>query len=167
MAKMTITNKHKALIHVAKAQVSMTETEYRDLLGGLGVTSCKDLDRPGFDQMMQHFEKLGFKARSREQGAASRDPGYAQATPGKAGRKRPRVNVPDPGFALRATPGKGKERLMGKIRALVSDLKLSWSYADGVAKRMFKIQFVEWCDPEQLHKVVAALMYHQKRRLSG
>ena len=57
----------------------------------------------------------------------------------------------------------GKEALIGKIAAILGDCKLSWSYADGVAKRMFKIEFVQWCDAEQLHKVVAALMYHKKR----
>jgi phage gp16-like protein len=36
-----------------------------------------------------------------------------------------------------------------------------------MAKKMFKIDRVDWCKPDQLHKIVAALSYHQKRKTGG
>ena len=34
---------------------------------------------------------------------------------------------------------------------------------DGMALRMFKVERVEWLDPQQLQKVVAALTYDARR----
>ncbi len=56
-----------------------------------------------------------------------------------------------------------KKPLIGKIGAILADTKRPWSYADGIAKQMFKIQFVEWCSQVQLRKVVAALSIDQRR----
>ena len=54
--------------------------------------------------------------------------------------------------------------LVSKIHAILNELDLSEKYADGMAQRMFKLQTYKWCSPSQLHKLVAALSYHQKRR---
>lgn len=51
-----------------------------------------------------------------------------------------------------------------KIGALLADMKLSWSYANGIAKQMFKKQRVQWCDTTQLRAVVAALSKEQAKR---
>jgi phage gp16-like protein len=53
--------------------------------------------------------------------------------------------------------------LLHKIEAIILDMGLSWAYADGMAVRMFKVQKVAWCNARQLHKLAAALVYHQKR----
>lgn len=51
-----------------------------------------------------------------------------------------------------------------KIGALLADMKLPWSYANGIAKQMFKKQRVQWCEAEQLRAVVAALSKEQTKR---
>jgi len=51
-----------------------------------------------------------------------------------------------------------------KIGALLADMKLSWSYANGIAKQMFKKQRVQWCEADQLRAVVAALAKEQTKR---
>lgn len=53
--------------------------------------------------------------------------------------------------------------LVGKIGAQLTDMALPWEYAHGIAQHMFKIEKVEWCSPEQLRKIVAALAYKQKK----
>ncbi len=127
-----ISNKKKALIHVAKAKVGMSETEYRDMLAGVGVTSSKNLNQAKFDKVMAHFKKLGFKSRKRAQKPIG--------------------------------PISSKDRLLKKIDAILADLGLKRGYVDAIARNMFGIDVVSWCDANQLHKIVAALMYHQKRR---
>lgn len=124
-----IDNNKKAVIHIAKAQTGMTDIEYRDMLGGFGVASSKDLTSPKFDLVMKHFEKLGFK------------------------RKKSKSRK----------PVSSKARLLRKITALSAELGLDHKYADGIARKMFKICLCAWCDAEQLRKIVAALMYHKKR----
>lgn len=37
------------------------------------------------------------------------------------------------------------------------------AYGDGMAKQMFGIARVQWCDPDQLRKISAALTYQQQR----
>ncbi|MBP9100499.1 MAG: regulatory protein GemA [Nitrosomonas sp.] len=51
-----------------------------------------------------------------------------------------------------------------KIGALLADMKLSWNYAHGIAKQMFKKQRVQWCEADQLRAVVAALAKEQTKR---
>ena len=56
-----------------------------------------------------------------------------------------------------------KGRLLKKIEALLAEAGRPWKYAHGMARRMFTIERVQWCEPFQLHKIVAALIYDAKR----
>ncbi|MDY7035549.1 MAG: regulatory protein GemA [Thermodesulfobacteriota bacterium] len=63
---MGLNNKQKAILHVAKGKLALTEDEYRDVLENYGGTrSSKDLDYQGFRAVMKHFERCGFKGRDR------------------------------------------------------------------------------------------------------
>lgn len=58
---MTISNRQKALLHVAKAKLGLDEAEYRSILAELaGVTSSAELDQDGFNLTMAFFEWKGF-----------------------------------------------------------------------------------------------------------
>lgn len=131
-----INNKKKALIHVAKAKVGMSEVEYRDMLAGVGVTSSTDLNFAKFEMVMKHFEKMGFTRASPK--------GYA----GQA----------------RKVPVSSKDRLLGKIDAIRADMGLQRGYVDAIARNMFGVDVYAWCNAHQLHKIVAALSYHQGRK---
>ena len=53
-----------ALIHAAKAEVKMTEDNYRIVLKSrFNVTTSKDLTFPQFKVLMEIFEKLGYKSK--------------------------------------------------------------------------------------------------------
>lgn len=127
-----INNKQKALIHIAKQQTGMSDEEYKDLLGGFGVASSKDLTHGKFDAVMRHFKGMGFKQK-----------------PGKPYKK--------------LHPIGSKERLLYKIEKQMTEMNLSWKYVDGMAKKMFGVDRAMWCVPQQLHRIVAALTYHQQR----
>lgn len=51
-----------------------------------------------------------------------------------------------------------------KIAALLRDGGYPDSYADGIAKKMFGIDSVKFCQPDQLRKIIAALTYNQRRQ---
>lgn len=55
-----------------------------------------------------------------------------------------------------------KQAQIDKIEALIADMSLSWAYADGLAKRMYKRDKVQWCDAKQLQGIIAALVNKQK-----
>lgn len=60
-----------------------------------------------------------------------------------------------------------KKPLIGKIGALLADMKLPWSYAEGIAKQMYKRTKLEWCSPQELSSIVAALVKKQQADARG
>jgi phage gp16-like protein len=60
-----LSNKQKAVIHLARQRTGLSDLEYRDLLSGFGASSCTELTQRQFDQIMRHFVKLGFESRSK------------------------------------------------------------------------------------------------------
>ena len=59
--KMGVTTGQLALIHVAKKELGLSDEDYRAILGQYGVSSSKDLTMAGFEQVMEHMGRLGFK----------------------------------------------------------------------------------------------------------
>lgn len=56
-----------------------------------------------------------------------------------------------------------KAPLGKKISAMRYQNKLSWNYIHAIAKRMFGIDRVQFCDVNQLRAIVSALSVQQKR----
>lgn len=54
--------------------------------------------------------------------------------------------------------------MVGKIAAILAEGNLSWAYAYGTAKKMFDADRIEWLHTGQMHKLVAALIFDQRRR---
>ncbi|MGE4539233.1 MAG: gp16 family protein [Desulfovibrio sp.] len=52
---------------------------------------------------------------------------------------------------------------INKIEALLAEAKRPWSYAGGIAKRMFGVEKLEWLTPEQVRGVLAALIRDAER----
>ena len=125
-----------AKIHIAKKQLGMDDITYREMLFDItGFHSSADLDDKQRWAVIKHLKTKGF---------------YSKHKTSKASGMH-RTTAPD------------RSPLLSKIGAILADLKLPWAYADGMAKRMFKVDKVRWLKPDQLHKVAAALIYYQKR----
>lgn len=132
---MSLRNVHMAKIHIAKAQLGLDDETYRAVLARVaGVRSAKDLGPRQIGAVLAEFERLGWK------------PAPAK----NAGRKAPNAAA-------------ARKALTGKIEALLTEAKRPWSYADAMALHMFKVERVEWCNPGQLQRLVAALVYDAKR----
>lgn len=59
---MTLTNPQKAILHVAKSKLRLSDEFYRSALAQIaGVTSSTEMDREGFEAMMGYFDYCGFK----------------------------------------------------------------------------------------------------------
>lgn len=63
----------------------------------------------------------------------------------------------------RPNPPLDKAALVRKIEAQLAEAKRPWAYADAMARHMFKIDKLDWCDVDQLQRIVAALAYDAKR----
>ncbi|MCX7067317.1 MAG: regulatory protein GemA [Methylococcales bacterium] len=118
-----------AKIHIAKQQLSLDDDTYRALLHNVaGVTSSTQLDQEGFDRVLAYFKKSGVQFKS---------------NPKKTGR------VPN--------TLANREQLQ-KIHALLTTQNKPFEYAVGIAKRMYKKEALEFCTPQELRGVIAALV---------
>lgn len=60
-----INNKQKAILHIAKAQLGLSEEQYREILKEHGgAESSVQLDDFGFDKVLRFFVKMGFKKKT-------------------------------------------------------------------------------------------------------
>ncbi len=137
-------NKQIAGIHVlARKQLRLDEGTYRALLKRVaGVSSAADLDARGRGAVLTELRRLTGQGAGRSRNA-----------------------VPPPGG-----PENVREELaamVAKVGAILAETGRSWNYAHGLARKMFKVDKVEWLSAEQLHRVVAALSYDQTRRRKG
>lgn len=60
-------------------------------------------------------------------------------------------------------PAADRAKLVGKIEAQLADAGRPWEYGDGLAKRLYKVERLEWLDAVQLRGVVTALAKDAKR----
>lgn len=125
-----------ALIHALTARLGMDDDTYRALLSSrYGAASSTELDRAQTNDLIDDL-------RSR-----AGDP------PRPAQKQRPRnLDAGDRAPALR------------KIDALLQLGGLTWAYADGIARQMGLADRVQWVAPQDLPKIISALMYQGKRR---
>lgn len=132
-------NAELARIHIAKQQLGMTQPDYEAMIKTVGRAtsgSSKDLDFAGRQRVLDHLKACGFK------------PVASAIT------KRP----------SRPTPAPDKLKLVRRIRAqLISLGRLPDTYADGIAKQMYGLQFFEWGTHEQLHAITSALAVQQRK----
>jgi phage gp16-like protein len=123
-------------IHIARQQLAMDDDSYRVKLRDMfGVRSSKELTPRQARQLLADFERLGWKPQ-----------------PGGRSKGKPRN--------FNALPTE-----ITKIEAQLADMRLTWSYADAIARRMYGIERCAWLrKPEQLAAIIAALDVEQKKR---
>jgi phage gp16-like protein len=56
-----IGNKEKALVHVAKQKLGLSDEDYRAILASVGVSSSKELNHVQLDEVMRRFHSGGFR----------------------------------------------------------------------------------------------------------
>lgn len=130
-----------AKIHMAAKQKNLDDATYRALLVRVtGKNSTAKMTTDERNQVIAEFVRLGFKDTAR------------------AGRKRVWAGQPK---------NLGQVPMLRKVGALLADSKRPWSYAHATAKKMFKVNRVEWLSHDQLHRLIAALQADTNRRHRG
>lgn len=130
-------NRQLGRIHQAKKQLQLDDETYRALLQRVtGKRSSADMTSPERNAVLAELARLGF----READQQARRHVFA-------GRPRNVKDVP----------------MLGKVEALLADARRPWSYAHALAKRMFRRDRVEFCRPDELHRLIAALQTDARR----
>ena len=135
---MTILKSLITKIQVARSQTGMDEDSYRLMLSRISngrTNSAKGLTIGQAEAVIEEFKAKGWK------------PKPSSKTKGKP-------------HNFKQLPGE-----IEVIEALLADMKLTWSYADSIAKQMFGIQKVAWLKKaDQFKAVLAALHVEQEKR---
>ena len=132
--------KQLAGIHVLASRLGLDDTTYRDLLERVtGVRSAAKLDARGRGRVLSELRRL----------SGEREHHMRRAVPPPGGPENVREEL---------------AAMIAKVGAILADTGRSWAYAHGLAKKMFKVEKIEWLTAEQLHRVVAALSIHQNRK---
>lgn len=75
---MTISKKQKAILHVARHKLGLSDDTYRLALAKIAsVTSSNDLDQEGFEAVMGFFEHCGFRPLIADGPSFGHRPGFA------------------------------------------------------------------------------------------
>ncbi len=131
-----------AQIHIARKQLALDEDTYRAMLWTVArVRSSADLDYAGRRAVIDHLVARGFKV--------------AAPKP-----ERPK----DPAWAWVNNAAEDRQPMLRKIAVMLKECDREKAYADGVARQMFKVDLIEFCKPDQLRRIVAALVFDQRRR---
>lgn len=128
-----------AAIHAAKKQLGLEDDVYRDLverIAGGGVRSAADCNSRQLDAVANELRRLGGMPAKRAQEA-------------RVWAGRPKGDL---------------KPQVAKIEALLADAGREWEYAHALARRICKVNRVEWCNADQLSKLIAALQYDADRR---
>lgn len=123
-----IRRRQLAQIHIAKSDLGLDDDTYRAML----------VDVAGVDSAakLNAKQRAAVLERFKEKGWVN--------------KKQSRGKSPSTAIS--------KEPLMSKIGALLADMKLPWSYANGIAKQMYKVSRVDWCNQNQLRGIITALV---------
>lgn len=129
--------KDLAAIHVSAKQLGMTRDVYESVLQRVaGVRSAADLDAGGRRKVLAELGRLGADRRPVRTRRGTARPGQYPDRPANIER----------------------EPMLRKIEALLTELAAPWSYADAIARQMFRVEKVAWLRrSDQLRAVIAAL----------
>jgi phage gp16-like protein len=131
-----------AKIHLAAKALGLDaadkdpNSDYRSMLWAVArVRSAADLDEAGRRRVLDHLKACGFKAQRTERS----------------------FGMPH----NLASSERGPQ--LKKIEAMLTAAARPWAYADGMAKRMFHVERVAFCNPAQLQGIIAALVKDAQR----
>lgn len=135
----TMRRKNLAAIHASKKQLGLDDDTYRDLLARVSSShgpTCRSAKDLTADQVRAVLDEM------RRLGA--KRPGEFPGTPHNIDHLSAEIT---------------------KIEAQLADMRLPWSYADAIARRMYRIERVAWCRKrEQLVGILSALHVEQEKR---
>ena len=139
-------NRDRIRIHILKTKVEKavpgySDDNYRDLISDVSKARCdssKELTPAERFVLIQRLQELA---------------GEEVSKPKKTWAKKAYPHRPK----NMDKPGESRSDQLGKIEALLTIGKLSWAYADAIAKQMRLADKVQWVQTGNLYKIITAL----------
>jgi hypothetical protein len=169
MSEQRISKKQIRYIQTIRRLKGIDDETYTEMKRCVGVESTTELTWRQFDELLGRIgegETRGALTPALSQGERGKGKETSQ---GKRGGKSSHATWKPLHKSARKSglewrPPVEKEAMVRKIEAILSELKLPWSYADGMARKMFGVDRFVWCNGDQTYKVLQALTVYQQRR---
>ena len=121
-----------AKIHIGKKELNLPDENYRDILYAVAKKeSAADISDRQALAVLERYAELGWKPKQSR----------------KKGRRPTNMDK----------PGDSRADQLGKIEALLTIGKLSWAYADGIARQMKLADAMQFVATKDLFRVITAL----------
>jgi len=136
-------------IHALKGALGLDDETYRSILSGYGVTTSTKLSFARADQLIADLEAKAIASGRWEKRPAPR----------RAGQRPKNMDR-----------GGSRANQLAKIEALLTVGQKSWAYADAIARRVCRVDRVQWVPDNELYKIITALRMQARREgwdLSG
>lgn len=132
-------------VHASKRQLALDDDTYRALLERMtGKRSASELDAHQLRRVLSEMRRLG---------------AVQPTQPHPKGRSKP-AHYPGTPHNIDSLPAQ-----IEVVEALLTEMRLSWGYADAIARRMFRVDKVAWLrDPQQVVAILAALYNERAKR---
>ncbi|MCE5335232.1 MAG: regulatory protein GemA [Desulfobacteraceae bacterium] len=146
-----ITKAQIKYIQALRRGLGIDDELYDAMKESVGVSSTTELDNRQFDVLLKRMKQV-----ERQQDRR------AEAKPAGKDTWKP-LHKSAKASGMHRKPAPEKEAMVRKIEAILADRELPWSYADGIARKMFAIEKLTWCDADQTFRVLQALAVYQRR----
>jgi len=147
MTMETITKRQVQHIQIERKNAGIDEDTWSEMKKSVGVSSTRELSRSQFLELLGRIGRLKKNA-SRRSGAKPFKPVHSSAY----------------ASGMHVAPPEDRAAMLSKIEAILTDLRLPWQYADGMAKKMFGVERLRWLDGDQTYRLLQALCVYQRRR---
>lgn len=139
-------------IQIERRRAGIDDETYAQMKRSVGVESTIDLDQRRFSELLKRIGKAAKQAAKRASAHSGERTAYKK------------MHSSAYASGMHVAPPEDRAPMIQKIEAILTDLKEPWGYADAIAKQMFGVDLLRWCDSSQTYKVLQALIYHQQRQ---
>ncbi|MCE5242476.1 MAG: phage protein GemA/Gp16 family protein [Syntrophobacteraceae bacterium] len=173
-AEAKINSRQVQAIQAKRHALGVSDEVYSEMKRSVGVESTRDLNIIQFNDLMRRMDGTARRKAKRAtadgrrkteggKSAGGNDPSAVDRPPSSAWKP---LHHSARRSGMHNKPAADKEAMIRKIEAILTELKLDWAYADGIAKQQTRgqIERLRFCDLDQTRKVLQALCVHQNRQ---
>jgi phage gp16-like protein len=131
-------------VHASKRQLALDDDTYRALLERVtGKRSAAELDAVQLRRVLSEMRRLGAAQPTQARPQGRSKPAHYPGTPHNIDSLPAQIEV---------------------VEALLTEMRLSWCYADAIAKRMFRVERVAWLKDEKQVVAILAALYNERAK---
>ncbi len=151
-----ISAKQVRYLQAFRRRLGVTDELWGEMKASVGVASTLDLNQRQFNELNARLANG-----ATEDGRRRTDDRGPKRNPSAGWRSRHQSASRS---GMDKSVAEEQEPLLQKLEAMLAAMSLPWSYADGIARNVCRVDKVRWCNAGQLYKVVQVMAVYQRRK---